>query len=147
MEVRPLGAQDFLPALACIDAWFGETVHEPVHPVMFHHIGGYAVDDDDRLIGFLIGFRSHTNKDVAYIHLVAIDPERRGQGIATNLYGRFERQARVWGCTMLEAVTHPANTRAIRFHEDRGFWTEVAQDWAGPGHDRVVMRKKLELAY
>ncbi len=147
MIVRPLGPDDFLPAWESVDAWFGEAIHEPVHPVFFHHFGGYAVEDEDQLIGFLIGFRSQADRDVAYIHVVAVHPERRGEGIAADLYARFERQAKSWGCTTLQAVTDPANEVALRFHEGQGFWKELVPDWGGRGEDRYVLRKRIEPAH
>lgn len=147
MEVMQLGPEDFLPAWQRVDDWFGETVHEPVHPVFFHHFGGYAVKEENgELIGFLIGLRSQRDRDVAYIHLVAIHPDRRGQGIATNLYERFEQQARLWSCERIEAITTPDNPAALAFHESRGFRRRLVEDWAGPGQDRIVLTKRLGLA-
>ncbi len=143
MLVRALAPSDFLQAWERVDAWFGETVHEPVHPVFFHHFGGYAVVEEDELIGFLIGFRSYTNRDVAYIHIAAVHPDRRGEGIGSNLYERFERQAHTWGCTWIEAVADPKNQAAVEFHESKGFWKELVEDWAGPGSDRWVLRKRI----
>ena len=143
MEVLPLSPDDFLPAFERVDAWFGETVHEPVHPVFFHHFGGYAVKEDGELIGFLMGFRSQRDPDVAYIHLAAIHPDRRGEGIGSNLYDRFERQAETWGCTWIEAVAGPHNEAGVEFHQSKGFWKELVSDWAGPGEDRWVLRKRI----
>jgi GNAT superfamily N-acetyltransferase len=143
MIVRPLSPDDFLPALQRVDQWFGETVHEPVHPVFFHHFGGYAVKEGDDLIGFLMGFRSQRNRDIAYIHLAAIHPDRRGEGIGSNLYDRFERQAHAWGCAWIEAVAATENMAALDFHESKGFWKELVKDWAGPGQDRWVLRKRI----
>ena len=143
MVVLPLGPDDFLPALQRVDEWFGETVHEPVHAVFFHHFGGYSVKEDDELIGFLMGFRSQSDPDVAYIHLAAIDPARRGEGIGSNLYERFERQAQAWHCVWIEAIAGPDNQAAVDFHESKGFWKEKVKDWAGPGEDRWVLRKRL----
>jgi len=144
--VRALSPEDFLPALQRVDEWFGETVHEPVHPVFFHHFGGYAVVEGEELIGFLIGFRSLSNKDVAYIHIAAVHPARRGEGIGSNLYERFERQVLAWGCTWIEAVAAPENEAAVEFHESKGFWKELVKDWAGPGQDRIVLRKRISPA-
>ena len=144
MEVLRLSPQDFLPAWERVDSWFGEEVHHLLHPAFFHHFGGYAVKEDGELIGFLVGLHSQRDRDVAYIHLVAIHPDRQGQGIGTNLYNRFERQARSWGCTVIEAVTTPDNKGALAFHAAQDFRQELAKDWAGPGEDRIVLRKRLD---
>ncbi len=144
MEILALAPQDFLPAWQRVDSWFEREVHDLVHPVFFHHFGGYAVKEDGELIGFLIGLRSQRNRDVAYIHLVAIHPQRRGQGIATNLYQRFEQQARSWGCGLIEAITTPDNEAALAFHSSRDFRETLVKDWAGPGEDRMVLRKRLD---
>ncbi|MDH3540656.1 MAG: GNAT family N-acetyltransferase [Acidimicrobiia bacterium] len=145
MKVRPLDGQDFHSAAARIDDWFEDAGYEAIHPVFFHHFGGYAVEDDDgALAGFLIGFRSLRNGDIAYIHVIAIDPARRRQGIGTELYDRFEKQARVWNCYTIEAVAEPANTRAIAFHRQRGFKDRLVEGWGGPGIDRVVLQKSIQ---
>ena len=143
MIVRALAPADFQPALRLVDEWLGETVYESVHPVFFHHFGGYAVEEDDELIGLLIGFRSFTDRDVAYIHLAAVHPDRRGEGIGSNLYERFERQAHTWGCAWIETVVDPTHEAGVEFHESKGFWKELAPDWAGPGNDRWVLRKRI----
>lgn len=145
MDVRPLGPEDFLPVCDVADAWFGRAMAHELHPIFFHHFGGYAVIDDGELVGFLIGLRSQRNPDIAFIHLVGIHPERRGRGIGSNLYERFERQARSWGCERIEAITTADNRDARSFHAARGFREEVVSDWAGRGDERIVLQKRLEL--
>lgn len=143
MEVLPLEPPDFLPLYERVDEWFGRQVHEELHPVFFHHFGGYSVREGEELVGFLLGLRSQRNRDVAYIHLVGIHPDHRGKGIGTHLYERFERQARVWGCDVIEAVTVPEDHSARSFHTGKGFREELVEDWAGEGRPRVRLRKRL----
>ena len=50
--------------------------------LFFEHFGPtttIAVDSETRrIVGFVCGFVSQSDPDVAYIHFVGIDPERRG---------------------------------------------------------------------
>ncbi len=145
MEIRPLRGTDYAAAEALVDAWREHEVQERLDPVFFHHLGGYVVrDDDDELVGFLLGFRSDQDPDVAFVHLVAVHPDRRGGHIASDLYERFERQARTWESRWLEAIVDQDNEGARRFHEALGFHSAAADEaWAAHGRRVVRMRKRL----
>ena len=93
--------------------------------------------------GFVIGFLSQTDPQEAYIHFVGVSPERRGEGIGRTLYERFE-EARGQGRSLVRCVTSPANGDSVAFHEALGFEVDrVAEDYDGPGEDRVLLLKRL----
>jgi ribosomal protein S18 acetylase RimI-like enzyme len=97
-----------------------------------------------QLDGFLIGFLSQDRQDEGYIHFVGVAPDRRGQGIARQMYERFFEISRRAGRRRVRCVTSPTNTLSIGFHQAMGFELErtgdaVAKpDYDGPGFARVT---------
>ena len=69
------------------------------------------------------------------------------------LYEKFFDEARQRGCTAVECITAPINTRSIAFHQKLGFvllpggavvdGVPVSIDHEGPGQHRVRMRREL----
>jgi ribosomal protein S18 acetylase RimI-like enzyme len=116
-------------------------------PLFFTHFretSFVAEDDDGDLAGFLCGFLSQTYPDQAYIHFVGVAPERRGGGLARELYERFSSTARASGRTSVHCVTSPQNAASIAFHRRLGFEIEGEQeDYDGFGQGRVLLAKTL----
>ncbi|ASR36732.1 GNAT family N-acetyltransferase [Prauserella marina] len=123
-----------------------------------------AEDDDgtETVAGFLVGFHSADQPDVAYIHFVGVDPQRRGLGIARTLYRQFFAAAERAGKLVVHAVTSPGNTGSIAFHRALGFRllpgdrtvdnaddtgntddVTVHSDYDGEGQDRVCFELAL----
>ena len=113
--------------------------------LFFEHFwdSSLAAEQDDRLVGFLIGFRSQTTPSVAYIHFVGVAPQLRGNGLGRTLYERFFDDARLHGCSSVCCVTSPVNTGSIAFHRSMGFRDRLHPDHDGPGSDRVVFERDL----
>jgi len=114
----------------------------------------YLVErDDGRLMGFLIGFVSQSQPDVAYIHCVGIDPTLRRAGVASALYGRFFADVTARGARSVGCITSPGNSVSLAFHTRLGFGIEpsraivdgvaVQRDYDGPGLDRVAFVRSL----
>jgi ribosomal protein S18 acetylase RimI-like enzyme len=120
----------------------------PMLPKLFFvHFEGtsFVMDDHEgQLAGFLIGFLSQTEPDEAYIHFVGVAPEHRGEGLGRALYERFFDEAREQGRKRVRCVTSPVNTSSVAFHEKLGFVVDrVAEEYDGPGEDRVLLVKHL----
>jgi ribosomal protein S18 acetylase RimI-like enzyme len=120
----------------------------PMLPKLFFlHFEGtsfVAEDDEGKLVAFLIGFLSQTDPEEAYIHFVGVAPAQRGSGIGRELYERFFAVVAKEGCTRVRCVTSPVNEGSVAFHESLGFVAErVAEDYDGPGEDRVLFVKHL----
>ncbi len=146
MEIRPLRGADYPAAERLVDA-VDEREAGRLDPVFFHHLGGYAAEDGaDGLIGFLLGFRSDQDPDVAFVHLVAVHPDHRKSRVASDLYRRFERQARTWDAVWLEAVVEEGNERAMAFHRKLGFSPppqSQPEQWRTHGRPVVRLRKRV----
>ena len=150
MEIRHAHPSDYGRVIQHVNAWWGGREMAPMLPKLFFlHFEGtsfVAEDDDGSLVAFLIGFLSQTGPDDAYIHFVGVAPEQRGSGIGKELYERFFAVAREHGRTVVRCVTSPTNGESIAFHEAMGFAVDrVAQDYDGPGEDRVLFVKQLAL--
>jgi ribosomal protein S18 acetylase RimI-like enzyme len=149
LEIRHAQPSDYGRVIGRVNSWWGGRDMAPMLPKLFFvHFEGtsFVIDDDEgQLAGFLIGFLSQADDDEAYIHFVGVAPEHRGEGIGRSLYERFFDEARSHGRKRVRCVTSPVNERSVTFHEAMGFAVEkVAEDYDGPGEDRVLLVKQLD---
>jgi ribosomal protein S18 acetylase RimI-like enzyme len=125
---RPTEA-DYPAISRVIDDWWGGRRMDVLLPRLWlQHFTGtswLAETDDGRLAGFLIGFLSPDQPDVAYCHMVATNPNLRRTGLGRALYERFFADARAGGRQRVEAVTWPANRASLAFHRAMGFGVQA----------------------
>jgi ribosomal protein S18 acetylase RimI-like enzyme len=139
-----------------VDWWGGRDLTGLLPRLFFHHFRttSFVVDHDATLAAFLVGFLCPTHPEEAYVHFVGVDPDLRGRGIATALYGRFFALARADGRAVVRAITSPVNTGSVAFHRRLGFHAipgdaevdgvPVWSNHDGPAEPRV--RFELDLA-
>lgn len=155
---RPTEA-DHARMVAVVDEWWGgRRLHELLPRLWLQHFTGtswLAETLDGRLLGFLVGFQSPDHPEVAYCHMVATSPNRRGEGLGRALYERFFDDARSAGCTTVTAITWPGNRISIAFHRALGFepdagpgsmplyGTPAFPDYDAEGEDRAVLVRAL----
>ncbi len=143
---RPLIAADFDAARAVADDWFGHPVGLTLHRLFFDQLGPYGVwieRDDGSPAGFLLGLVSQAEPDLAYVHLHAVAPALRGQGVGAALYREFGRRAMGSGCTRIRALAAPQREGSIAFHRALGFDGPLVEGFLGPGEDRIVFERAL----
>jgi ribosomal protein S18 acetylase RimI-like enzyme len=132
---RPTEA-DYPAISGVIDEWWGGRQLDHLLPRLWlQHFTGtswLAETADGRLAGFLIGFLSPDQPEVAYCHLVATNPNLRRRGLGRDLYERFFEDARRGARKTVTAITWPANRASIAFHRALGF---VVQE--GPGSQNL----------
>lgn len=160
LRVRPLRESDHLAVLEAVGAWWGTPNAAELGLLLprlfFQHFTPWSevveTVADDRVVAFLVAFRSATQPERAYIHFVGVDPEWRGRGIAGLLYERLFRTAKAAGCVRVDAVTSPVNNGSQRFHAALGFTATgdtmidgvlAYADYDGPGHPRVALSRPL----
>jgi ribosomal protein S18 acetylase RimI-like enzyme len=148
MEIRHANPADYGRVIQHVNAWWGGRDMAPMLPKLFFlHFEGtsfVAEDEEGKLVAFLIGFLSQTDPEEAYIHFVGVAPAQRGSGIGRELYERFFAVVAKEGRTKVRCVTSPVNEGSVAFHESLGFVAErVAEDYDGPGEDRVLFVKQL----
>ena len=131
------------------------------HPMFFEEFGdtAFVIRADDTIAAYLFGFFAQ-KAPVAYVHLVAVHPGHRRQGLARALYEHFIEVARARHCKALKATASPMNELSIRFHTALGMHMEgervpadehapglsdvrVVRGYLKPGTDRVVFRLVL----
>jgi ribosomal protein S18 acetylase RimI-like enzyme len=147
---------DYAPLIAVIDEWWGGRAVAAMLPKLFfvHFRDTSFIAEADALrVGFLIGFRSQTFADEAYIHFVGVHPNWRREGVGRLMYAAFFVAAREAGCKRVRCVTSPVNRTSIGFHLRMGFEPDggdaVADgvpyhtDYDGRGESRVVFVKHL----
>lgn len=121
---RPTEA-DYPRISRVVDDWWGGRKVDVLLPRLWlQHFTGtsWLVETaDGELAGFLVGFLSPDQPEVAYCHMLATHPSRRGQGIGRALYERFFEDARAGGRSVVQAITWPANKASLAFHRAMGF--------------------------
>lgn len=147
-EARPLRTADFDAARAVADGWFGHPVGLTLHRLFFDQLGPHGVwiaREDGAPAGFLLGLVSASEPDLAYVHLHAVDPALRGQGVGATLYREFGRRAAERGCTRMRALAAPHREGSIAFHRALGFEGPLEAGYLGPGEDRIVFERALPI--
>ncbi len=145
---RPLVAGDFDAAREVADSWFGHPVGLTLHRLFFDQLGPTGVwieSTDGRPAGFLLGLISTADPDLAYVHMHAVDPALRGQGVGASLYREFGRRAGEAGCTRIRALAAPHREGAVAFHRALGFDGPLREGHLGPGEDRIVFERALPI--
>ena len=156
---RPVEA-DHAGLVAQVDDWWGgRRLHDLMPRLWFQHFTGtswVAEDASGRAIGFLVGFISPDHPDVAYIHMVAVNPNRRRSGLGARLYERFMDDVAARGVKRVKAITWPGNRISVGFHTAMGFTpidgpgaqrlygTLAYADYDYPGEDRVAFVRELD---
>ena len=117
-------------------------LHHPMFVIEFGDTAFVARDDNDEIVGYLLGFVA-PNGD-GYIHFVAVRDDARHQHLGRRLYERFSAKAAERGATRLKAITSPQNEDSIAFHRRMGF-TDIRRvdDYGGSGRPRVIMYRPL----
>ncbi|MDS1271168.1 GNAT family N-acetyltransferase [Lipingzhangella sp. LS1_29] len=145
-EIRTADPLDYERIAAVLDAWWGRDVGSILPRLFLDHFWptSFVAESAGNLSGFLVGFLSPADSELAYVHAVAVAPDARSHGLARELYSRFLTHARAAGRTRVQAITVPHNHASIAFHEALGF--EVSgpvPDYNGPGRDRVVFERRI----
>jgi L-amino acid N-acyltransferase YncA len=132
---RPTEA-DYSTVVRVIDDWWGGRKMDILLPRLWlQHFTGTSWlvhTEDGTLAGFLIGFHSPDQANVAYCRMIATNPNVRKRGVGRALYERFFEDARAAGRHEVHAITWPGNRASIDFHRALGFEIQ-----AGPGSQNL----------
>lgn len=148
ITVRTARADDYDGIAAVLDDWWGRPVLQVLPRLFLDHFHGTSLvaRDDDGLAGFLVGFMSPSQREVAYIHFVGVAPRTRGRGLARLLYQRFFELAEADGRLVVRAITAPVNAGSIAFHTAMGFAVDgPVPDYDGPSGAKMVFERRLGL--
>jgi len=159
-EITDLQDSDFSYISQRLDSWWGGRNMVPMLPMLwfkdFASTSFVIRDDSSKPIAFLVGYISQTDSTKAYVHFIGVDPESRKEGLGRSLYETFTAKALSLGANRIEAVTSPANTTSLRFHESLGFMAKEVggeivsptqamghKDFDGVGEDRILLMKPI----
>jgi ribosomal protein S18 acetylase RimI-like enzyme len=159
LSFRRAEVRDHARVVGVIPEWWGlpgtADLGRLLPRLFFQHFADTSTIVEDprgELAGFLVGFRSQSQPDVAYIHFVGVRPDLRQGGLARTLYERFFTAMRAAGCRRVDAITGPVNRRSQAFHRALGFSAtgdaEIEgvlawRDYDGPGEHRVAFSRAL----
>jgi ribosomal protein S18 acetylase RimI-like enzyme len=149
LHVRVASPEDYDRIVSVVDKWWGRPVSTGLPRLFLDHFwaSSRVADDAEGLAGFLVAFVSPSQSELGYVHFVGVRPDQRSVGLARSLYIEFFDHARACGCREVRAVTAPANSASIRFHERLGFAvSEPAPDYNGSGRGMVVFQHQLNAA-
>jgi ribosomal protein S18 acetylase RimI-like enzyme len=163
-KISKLQESDFPHISKNLDSWWGGRNMAPMLPKLwfkdFSDTSFVIRGENLKPIAFLVGYISQTDKTKAYVHFIGVDPEHRSEGLGKSLYEAFETKVLDLGANHIEAVTSPANTTSLRFHEAIGFMAQNTsgslvlptgasghKDFDGIGEDRVLLSKKIRAQY
>jgi len=149
--IRKLSPNDYDVIISNLNDWWGGRNVTDMLPRLFFdhfHTTSFVFEDQDTLVGFVVGFISRDNPEIAYIHFTGVDPEYRKQGVASQLYRNFISQAQSNGCRYIKCVTSPSNTDSLAYHHKLGFRATEYDDkgqpiaidnYDGAGNHRVLL--------
>jgi ribosomal-protein-serine acetyltransferase len=115
-----------------------------LHQALYvHEFGETSVlaERDHEILGYLLGFLSQDGS--GYIHAVAVRRRARGDGLAREMYARFEALVRDRRAYRLKAITAPGNAASRAFHEALGFAVEEVEGYSPSSGARLVFTKRL----
>jgi ribosomal protein S18 acetylase RimI-like enzyme len=153
LTYRPPTEHDHLDVVDALDKWWDDAQPAArsqraalVPRLYFQHFTdtSFVIVDEDRLVGFLIGFLSQSQAGEAYIHFVGIDPCYRGRGLGADLYERFFAIARSHRRRTVRAITSASNTGSQAFHRRMGFSiSDPITNYDGRGSTHVTFDREL----
>lgn len=87
--------------------WGGRQMSDMLPKLFFDHFNNtsFIAEKDGQIIGFLIGFLSQSNTDVAYIHFFGVYPYYRKNHIGKQLFNEFFNVVKKNNRNVVRAVT------------------------------------------
>lgn len=155
LTFRPPTEDDYLDVIGALERWWDHQAAEArraqraalVPRLFFQHFTDTSIvisDDQNRLVGFLIGFLSQSRANEAYIHFVGVDPGYRGRGLGAELYERFFAIVRMHQRCSVRAITSASNTGSQAFHRNMGFSiSDPIANYDGQGGNHVIFHREL----
>ncbi|MDX8364569.1 GNAT family N-acetyltransferase [Cytobacillus sp. IB215665] len=154
--IRHLKETDYQTIISVVNDWWNGRKMDHMLPMLFFtHFQNtsFVIEEQDEIVGFIIGFVSQSQQNEAYIHFVGVHPQYRELGIAKKLYEQFFTTVKQHGCQIVKCITSPVNTNSIAFHQKMGFQIEetdtlmegiyVKRNYDGQGNNRVLFYKSL----
>ena len=128
MEIRDYRSSDQPHVVSLWDTVFpNSTGHNDPHDAIDRKVAAddrlfFVADQADRIVGtVLAGYDGHRG----WIYSLAVVPDRRRDGIGTQLVRHAEQALARLGCPKLNLQIHADNAAVVAFYESLGFHTEA----------------------
>lgn len=153
--IRHIRTSDYYGIISVMNNWWGKNVAHLLPKLFFIHFQNtsFVCEEDNLIVGFIVGFISQTEKNEAYIHFVGVHPEYRKMNIAKKLHQTFCESVKAKSCKTVRCITSPMNKDSINFHRSIGFEIEdgdaeldgvpICSNYAGENQARVLFYKDL----
>ena len=109
----------------------------------YRFLGAY---DDATLVGWACWGATPGTRGTSDLYWIAVDPERQGHGVGSQLLGAVEAELKADGCRLIvvETSSRAAYEPTRQFYERRGY-TRAATlpGYYAPGDDLVIYLKDL----
>jgi GNAT superfamily N-acetyltransferase len=153
VRLRTAREDDYPTVASSLERWWDDRPVMMMLPqLFFRHFAATSLvaEQQDHLVGFLVGFPSPAVPAEAHTHFIGVDPALRVQGVGAQMYLAFFDIARTNGCDAVTALTSVGNVASQNFHLRMGFTAlpapdggQVWPDWDGPGQHRVRFRRAI----
>ena len=80
-----------------------------------------ARDEKGLLRGIAAGYANDSENLIAYLSVIAVAADYRGQGLSSDLLTAFESRSIDEGMASISLQTHSSNVRAIKFYQHMGY--------------------------
>lgn len=150
LQLRPMSVNDIAQVEALEARAYEGSVHEPWVAPMFEDEltqpgrTWWVAHDRGTIVGFAGGLLAGDRLEVLD---VAVDRERRHEGIATRLLARLAYDGQTLGASEISLEVHEGNTAACGLYESLGFMqVGLRRDYYGPGNHALIMTANLPMA-
>jgi GNAT superfamily N-acetyltransferase len=123
MLVRNAFPGDSLPVASKSKEWADlATEDESIYHTMIEHFRNtcFIAEDRGEIIGYLLGFRSKDDPDIAFIRLIQVAPRLRGNGVGRRLFNQYQTAVKSMGCKKIMALGEPENKCCVSFYVAMG---------------------------
>ena len=149
LQLRPMGVNDTAAVAALEAEAFAGSHHVPWSERSFYEDlsqpgrSWWVAHDEGSIVGFAGGMLAGDDVQVSD---VAVEPGRRGEGIAARLLARVTYDAQMLGATTASLEVDVDNAAARALYARLGF-TEAGRrpDYYGKGHDALILAARLPL--
>ena len=145
IKIRGIDKSDYDFLTSVLDRWWGGPSGRRIDPMFFYEFGEHALvaEQEQNVVGFLLGVLVPGPPMTGYIHLVGIHPDYRRRGVGRQLYSQFTERCRTANVSRIKAIAAKGHEGPLSFHLSLGFVAEEVADYAGPGRARIVFSKEL----
>ena len=149
LQLRPMSVNDISQIASLEQKAFEGSNHKCWSEKMFYEEFSapgrvwWVAHDMGRIVGFAGGLMA---QDTCEVLDVAVDPERRREGIAMRLLMRVAYDAQMLSATTITLEVDSSNSPAIKLYSTMGF-EEVGKrpNYYGQGNDALIMTANLPL--